>query len=310
MAKNHKNPWEWTEVELQRLIDERTPESLTLEYKRSDSLVKNDYHKKKEISKDVSAMANSDGGVVIYGIKTYSGTGKKHIPEGFDAGIDGSQFSIECLEQVIDSNIHPKISSPRCHPVELAQQRPGRFAYIVSVSKGTRAHQAADKRYYGRIERTTTALEDYQIRDINNRLKYAVLAPEFRLNAVSKKEKAVAYNFQIFLENTGSVRARDWALEVVTPKEVKDVQRRVEGVTVVPLGDGRCKMRIDSTRTHQVIFPQDKQRVCISHNVIIADHELAVLAQTGHFSWKAFADDSEPHSGKTRFSQVQITDTI
>lgn len=309
MARNHKNPWEWTEVELQILIDERTPEPLTLEYKRSDSLVKDDFHKK-EISKDVSAMANSDGGVVIYGIKTYSDTGKKHIPEGFDAGIDGSQFSVECLEQVIDSNIHPKISNLRCHPVELTKKRLGRFAYIVSVSKGTRAHQAADKRYHGRIERTTTALEDYQIRDINNRLKYAVLVPEFRLDAVSKKEKAFAYNFQIFLENTGSVRAIDWKLEVVTPKEVKDVRQRVEDATVVPLGDGRCKMEINSTRKHQVIFPQDKQRVCISHNVIIANHELVVLTQTGHFSWRVFADDSEPRSGKTKFSQVRIMNTI
>jgi len=52
MRINNKDPWEWTESELQSLIDNETPEAVTLEYKGSDSLDKAD-KKKREISKDI-----------------------------------------------------------------------------------------------------------------------------------------------------------------------------------------------------------------------------------------------------------------
>ena len=56
----------WTEAKLQRHITDVIPESLNLDYKASGSLAKTN-DKRAEITKDVSAMANSDGGVIIYG---------------------------------------------------------------------------------------------------------------------------------------------------------------------------------------------------------------------------------------------------
>ncbi len=59
-----KDPSEWQEDDLQSLIDSGAEESITREFKRSDSLgvpgkPALDEGKKTEISKDVSAMANS-----------------------------------------------------------------------------------------------------------------------------------------------------------------------------------------------------------------------------------------------------------
>jgi len=50
-------PWLWEEADIISLITNGVQESLTLDYKRCDSLQKTD-GKKKEISKDVSAFAN------------------------------------------------------------------------------------------------------------------------------------------------------------------------------------------------------------------------------------------------------------
>jgi hypothetical protein len=58
-----KEPWEWNEVDLLRLISDQVQESLTLDYKECDALQKTE-GKKNEISKDVSAYANSVGGVM------------------------------------------------------------------------------------------------------------------------------------------------------------------------------------------------------------------------------------------------------
>src|SRR5262249_14876653 len=98
-------PINWDQSELQRLIDDGAEENLTLDYKAADALGTTD-GKKKEITKDVSAMANSAGGVIIYGIKEHDEEDKKHLPEMLTP-IDRTQFSKEWLEQVINS-IQPR----------------------------------------------------------------------------------------------------------------------------------------------------------------------------------------------------------
>ena len=57
---------EWNENELNVLIENEVEESSYLEYKKCDSLKKND-REKNEVSKDVSAFANADGGIIVYG---------------------------------------------------------------------------------------------------------------------------------------------------------------------------------------------------------------------------------------------------
>src|SRR4051812_21611922 len=74
---------EWTEAAIQLYITDEIEESLTLDYKAADALDKTD-GKKKEITKDVSAMANSAGGIIIYGLKEYTDPAKKHFVENID----------------------------------------------------------------------------------------------------------------------------------------------------------------------------------------------------------------------------------
>ena len=66
----------WDEAAVQQLIDDETEESLILEYKSAGSLGKQE-RKKTEITKDVSAMANSDGGILIYGVKEHDEGGQR-----------------------------------------------------------------------------------------------------------------------------------------------------------------------------------------------------------------------------------------
>ena len=61
---------QWTEAELQRHISDGIEEHSGLDYKASGSLGKQN-DKTTEITKDVSAFANSAGGTIIYGIKEF-----------------------------------------------------------------------------------------------------------------------------------------------------------------------------------------------------------------------------------------------
>jgi predicted HTH transcriptional regulator len=89
-----------TVADLQRLIEDEIHESLSLDYKASLALAK-DSNSKSELCKDVSAFANSAGGQIVYGIKENDGK-----PVEID---DGTDLTREWIEQVIDSNLQPRI---------------------------------------------------------------------------------------------------------------------------------------------------------------------------------------------------------
>ena len=78
---------EWDEGDILSLIKDKIQESITLEYKKSNALEKAD-RRKTEVSKDVSAFANSAGGVIVYGIEE-----DKHYPTKPDGGFDPNDIS-------------------------------------------------------------------------------------------------------------------------------------------------------------------------------------------------------------------------
>lgn len=155
----------WQEEDLNLLIRNRHEESIGLDYKRADSLHSSD-GKKTEISKDVSAFANSIGGTILYGME--ENPTAPHYAAALSP-IDSGAYSKEWLEQVINSRIHPRISGIVINSIELKTAAPGKFAYAVVVPESTTAHQAFDKRYYKRFNFESIAMEDYEVRQVMNR---------------------------------------------------------------------------------------------------------------------------------------------
>lgn len=146
--------------ELKLYISNRVQESLHLDYKASDSL--ND-KARNEIAKDVSAFANSDGGIIIYGIRE-----DNHLPTEIDGGADHSRYTKEWLEQVIVSNISPKIDGLLIHAIPISDTH---SAYAVGIPKSYRGpHQErTSHRYYRRYNFASAPMEDYEINDVRNR---------------------------------------------------------------------------------------------------------------------------------------------
>lgn len=222
----------WDQEELQRYIDEGIEESLTLDYKAGVALLRGS-NRTKEIAKDVSAMANSAGGIIIYGIAE-NREEDRFRPAHFSP-VNRRFCSKETLEQIISSNIQPRISGIKIYPVPLQGEFPklagsnghideygeadngvNQVAYVVSIPQSDTVHQVVgSKRYYKRFNFESVPMEDYEIRDVLNRASHPVV--ESRVgHMVSEvdEEKGAIWSIPIFAKNRSLAVAKDTAITI------------------------------------------------------------------------------------------------
>lgn len=108
---------------LQKLCDDRCPESQTLEFKRV--LPGNSDKDKHELSKDVSCLANTDGGDLVYGVEESDGAACSLAP------ITGelADAAVRRIAQVLDASIEPRIQGLRIQCVDIL----GGYAVLIRV---------------------------------------------------------------------------------------------------------------------------------------------------------------------------------
>ncbi len=184
--------------DLELLIQQQVQESLHLDYKSSASLSKSG---QKEIPKDVSAFANSNGGMIIYGIEE-SG----HLPARIDGGVSNSVITREWIEQAILSNISPKIEGIQIQQIPLDSNN---SAYCIKIPKSDRApHQERkNKRYYKRYNFSSAPMEDYEISDVRARSRSVEPLARFDV------EIRHGFLFMFVIENPGDVAAENVTFE-------------------------------------------------------------------------------------------------
>src|SRR5439155_2952418 len=128
-------------ADVKSLIEGSVRESEVLEYKTASKPF-ND-REKSELAKDASAMANSAGGVIIYGVSTDSTDKTKPVSI---KPID--PHNVETFDRVLNSQIRPPLSGvrkkviPAAHPQVMVVEVPG--------SENPPHQSLYDKKYYRR----------------------------------------------------------------------------------------------------------------------------------------------------------------
>lgn len=153
--------WKWNEKEdLEKLIGKI--EALRLDFKQSK--IFNEPRNKiiENLTREVSAFANTEGGTLVIGIAERK-NGKVKVADSIDEGVDIQNHNPEWLQQIIESNVSPYIAGIRVRPIFLDSIK-RQCAYVITVPQGTTAYQAFDKKYYGRSEYESKALPDHEIR--------------------------------------------------------------------------------------------------------------------------------------------------
>ncbi len=302
---------------LEELIRNQLQEGPELEYKAAPALQRED-KKIKEITKDVSAFANSNGGILIYGIS--EDPTNRNIPGAIDP-IDRKSISKEWLEQIINSRIRPRIHGLVIHVITIEADQ---VVYLLEIPKGETAHQADDQRYYRRHNFMVEALLDHEIKDIMGRQKNAEIILEFTIRSeryyphTEPPTLTRVYWLDIYAYNVGKVFAKYVNVSMTVPLKCLregNRQREGEGLEEIQFRNTiRDLVSPDAARYYHGQYAQAPQFGPTRYEPILPGTRLLIHSLAIHeyatddgntFSWMIYADNAEPKSGHLRFDQVE-----
>jgi hypothetical protein len=208
--------WNWTIKDLEKLIGQA--ETLRLEFKQSKLLNESREKIIENLTREISAFANTEGGTLVIGIAERR-DGKARVAGHIDDGTDIQKHNPEWLQQIIESNISPYLPGIRVKPIFLDSEKK-QCAYVIVVPLGSTAYQSSDKRYYGRSEYESKALPDHEIRlrmfrgkypnaiiDIVN-CKTSPSSSAVRIN--SEEDPKYKFSFWIILRNIGEININEF----------------------------------------------------------------------------------------------------
>lgn len=134
--------------DIKRLIEDRVEEGPTLDYK-------SDVGSNKDIAKDISAFANTLGGVLVYGVNDID-----RIPIGF-SWLEGQGIE-ERIQNVARTSIKPHVEGltvNRYPPGEMSK-----YVIVVQIPASPEVLHMADYRYYKRQGSESVPMEDYEVK--------------------------------------------------------------------------------------------------------------------------------------------------
>lgn len=291
----------WNETRLQKLIENEIEESLTLEYKSAEALDRNET-KKKEITKDVSAMANSAGGTIIYGISEYSLTEKRHLPEKI-VPVERSKYPREWVEQIIQA-IRPRIEGIVIHSINLSSSE-NHVAFAIEIPQSNTAHQASDHRYYKRFNFQAVPMEDYEIRDVMFREQTPNIVINFLIQITQDSQ-----NLVIQAHNYGSAFAQYVAVFLDLPVQIlQSVEHKMN------LKDGGKMYRHRLTNLNQEYADEQFRanfpllRSMTMNWKIPLNLEFEKLRDSDlTIKYKVYADNALPKESKILLKEIEIVD--
>jgi len=271
----------WDEKRIREVVSNAVKENLTLEYKAAASL-KREPKAIFDLTKDVSAMANSAGGVIIYGIGEVKATKQLQLDP-----VDWTAFTKEWIEQIA-SQISPRISGLKIHPVQIGVS-PDHGVYVLEVPQGTTAHQATDRRYYRRHNFEAVPMYDHEIRDVMSRTKHPRISLSARLVLYPRPASNGANGaLVITITNESDVFARYVSLVIDAPLRILG-NAVLYGDAVIHDGPEGTGFRLNfSNHMSQPLFPQSTITTVFQHKPTAMLRKMK--KELDHLKILAFAD--------------------
>jgi hypothetical protein len=247
-------------------------------------------------------MANSAGGVIIYGISESTAQERRHLPDKLSP-VDRTEYPREWVEQIIQA-IRPRIDGIVIHSVALSSGD-SEVAYVVEIPQSNTAHQASDHRYYKRFNFQSVPMEDYEVRDVMFRQLMPEIAIKFLIEITDTSR-----NLLVEARNNGSAFAQYVACVLDVPAPVLE---RIENK--MNLKDGGRFYRHRLTNLNQEYTDEQyKANFPLLRNMTM-HWKIALNANLEEFrggelwiKWKVYADNALPKEGRVQLREIEIVD--
>lgn len=258
--ENFYDKTDYTINDILLLVENEIEESIYLDFKEANALDKSD-SKKKDVSKDVSAFANSDGGIIVYGIKE-----QNHKAHSLSY-IDGEIFTKEWLEQLINSTIQRRISDIKIYPIR-HDYKIQQTIYIVKIPKSLDApHLSKDKRFYKRFNFESAPMEEYEIRQLYGRKSKSKLGLDgwsiVRTDKTEDADNKIKFRIETSIFNDGDIMEKDYKVNLYFNNFNKHLnvhwQPQISNYDYTWLENGRVK--ISSSTSPIPIYPNETVNV-------------------------------------------------
>lgn len=241
----------YTLEDIENLIKNEVEESLYLDYKEARALAKTD-KASLDITKDVSSFANSDGGIIVYGVSEQGAKPKEVTP------IDGREFAKEWLENIIQQ-IQPRIDGIKIFPIRIEGDIE-RSIYVVQIPRSANApHMAKNHCYYKRINFESVPMEDYEVKDTYNRVTTPNLVIENCSIYVEEETRDhITYHLSAAVLNRGNRACESYKLNFyINNAQYCNIAYKTleEKNSYTLFDDNRIKL---SSASQMPIFPNEK----------------------------------------------------
>jgi predicted HTH transcriptional regulator len=295
---NFLDKTDWTQLDIEEIVESKFEESVSVEFKSSRSLANTD-NAKKELSKDISAFANSDGGVIFYGIEENNHTAASI------SFTDGTTITKEWVENVISTNIHRKIDDLLIYPIRFDGDIT-KTVYVLNIPASPSApHMAKDKRFYRRSNFQSVQMEEYEVRNTYLRRQNSKLmivetqiTTESFENLIDAGIYKLCFTLNLLIKNVGNFPADYYkALIILNKIDAVTIRKNLWSSSDITLFEN--KWHLSSTKT-PVLFP-DEVYSAITVDLEIVGKGFPLVDESFDIQTKLFfpgGEDSEvfPHT--------------
>jgi hypothetical protein len=220
----------WSVID--ELVNEGTPETLHLDFKqkgRNGAPGKLDDDDRKNLAKTISAFANTDGGLIIFGIGTSPGSGSR--PDCASSKVVISQLGAfaKTVESILRDVVNPAVARIELEPVETSKgSDEGALGIYIPQSSGG-PHRAnmgpADVRehYYQRSASRSDIMPHSMLSALFGRRPEPRLQLRWRFDRERDRKGLDQATFALDLVNSGRGTARRPAIRFVETKRIRDL---------------------------------------------------------------------------------------
>lgn len=200
-----------------------------------------------ELSKQLSAFANSGGGAIVYGVADAPAGGDARVIDAHGGvSLNLKNGTKEWLEDIVSNLVEFPLSRFNVYVIEKRSAASaiaeGKGIVIVDVPSSERApHQANDKKYYARIGGKSQPISHRMVMDIVGRAKH----PKMKLSCRFIPERTAKYEgtsdpaleLEIYCRNAGRVYANFVNGFVQIPEAMvfggRGVKKTIDGKTYI-----------------------------------------------------------------------------